>query len=93
MVTPEPAAEAKIPRIVTPPDWPVAMFFRVTIEIGFIGDNVPISVAQVSAVASQILARYGKNQNGLPDIKKIIEQIAPTPPFARICQKSRGPSF
>lgn len=58
--------DAMVPQNDIAPDCPGSMLLSETIDIGAAFDNVPISVAQVSAADSQRQARYPINQIGLP---------------------------
>ena len=52
----EPNKDPNIPLAVTPPDSPASNFFPDIISIGFVLENFPISVPQVSEFAAAIAA-------------------------------------
>jgi len=49
---PAPMKKPEVPRAVTPPDLPTGTFSNVIISLGLLGEKMPISVPQVSAVAA-----------------------------------------
>src|SRR5690242_19203730 len=79
-----PAMPPAVPRVVIPPDVPAGTGAPVVRSRGGMGENAPISVAQVSAVAA---ARAPANAGQPP----AIAATAATPPLARTWRAVRRP--
>ena len=88
-----PISPAPSPRVVIPPDVPAGTVFHVTIERGAAADDIPASVAHVSAVAAAIAPAPATFQMAAGHSTLAIASNANTPPFAITCHASRRPVF